>query len=241
MQGVIIGVGNNNNPHVQRQIASPPPLAVSPVAAPAAAIPGQVGIPSPAGMSTPAVNDSIINRKADPAQGLYQTCLALRERLRDVPDFEKFLAPPEDADPREPEDPVTQLWRCFRLGSSLCVLFNATRPVTPIPEDRCQPQLKTMNDCKAATFHFLSGIKNALGIDGDDAFMISHLYSDDTNGFVKVGHSPPLRLGRWQSKGCRISGGPRLPSPSVTASSRTVTIANEVYGWIGYKDCQQDP
>lgn len=198
MQGVIIGVGNNNNhnnPHVQRQIASPPPAVAAANAAAVAAIPGQIGTVAAAGMSTPAVADSIINRKADPAQGLYQTCLALRERLRDVPDFEKFLAPPEDADPREPEDPVTQLWRCFRLGSSLCVLYNATRPVSPIPDNRCQPQLKTMNDCKAATFHFITGIKTELGIDGDDAFMISHLYSDDTNGFVKVCRM--MKFERW--------------------------------------------
>ncbi|KAF8244253.1 hypothetical protein K440DRAFT_559152 [Wilcoxina mikolae CBS 423.85] len=145
-----------------------------------------VGSPTASIMSAPTVNDNIINKKADPAQGLYQTCLTLRERLRDVPDFEKFLEPPEDADPNIPEDPVTQLWRCFRLGSSLCVLFNATRPVELIRDDRLNPNLKTMNDCKAATFHFLKGIKQELDIQGDDAFMIHNLYSDDTNGFVKV-------------------------------------------------------
>ncbi|KAI5777525.1 hypothetical protein EDC01DRAFT_623953 [Geopyxis carbonaria] len=144
------------------------------------------GSPTLSMMSTPAFNDSIINRKADPAQGLYQTCLTLRERLRDVPDFEKFLQPPETQDPEMPEDPVTQLWRCFRMGSSLCVLFNATRPVELIQEARLTPKLKTMNDCKAATFHFLKGIKQELDIQGDDAFMIHNLYSDDTNGFVKV-------------------------------------------------------
>lgn len=137
-------------------------------------------------MSAPTVNDNIINKKADPAQGLYQTCLTLRERLRDVPGFEKFLDPPEDADPSVPEDPVTQLWRCFRMGSSLCVLFNATRPAELIRDDRLSPSLKTVNDCKAASYHFLKGIKQELDIQGDDAFMISNLYSDDTNGFVKV-------------------------------------------------------
>lgn len=144
--------------------------------------------PTSSAMSVPIGNGSIINKKADPAQGLYQTCLTLRERLRDVPDFEKFLEPPEDADPDMPEDPVTQLWRCFRMGSSLCVLFNACRPVELIHDNRLSPNLKTLNDCKAATFHFLKGIKQELGIDGDDAFMIHNLYSDDTNGFVKVGY-----------------------------------------------------
>ena len=148
--------------------------------------PPSMGSPTASIMSTPTINDNIINKKADPAQGLYQTCLTLRERLRDVPDFEKFLEPPEDADPNIPEDPVTQLWRCFRLGSSLCVLFNATRPAELIRDDRLNPNLKTMNECKAATFHFLKGIKQELKIQGDDAFMIHNLYSDDTNGFVKV-------------------------------------------------------
>jgi len=72
------------------------------------------------------------------------------------------------------------------MGSSLCVLFNATQPTEPIEDARLSPSLKTVNDCKAATFHFLKGIKQELQIDGDDAFMIHNLYSDDTNGFVKV-------------------------------------------------------
>jgi cell division control protein 24 len=154
-----------------------------------------VSSPTPSVMSTPQVNDNIINKKADPAQGLYQTCLTLRERLRDVRDFEQFLEPPEDADPDVPEDPVTQLWRCFRMGSSLCVLFNALQPMELIKDDRLSPHLKTINDCKAATFHFLKGIKNELKIDGEDAFMISNLYSDDTNGFVKVCYSPLSQSG----------------------------------------------
>lgn len=161
-----------------------------PIGTPSIVSPSQqstlIGSPTASMMSGPAANDNIINRKADPAQGLYQTCLTLRERLRDVPDFEKFLQPPEDADPNMPEDPVTQLWRCFRMGSSLCVLFNATRPVMLIREERLNPNLKTMNDCKAATFHFLKGIKEDLQIQDDNAFMIHNLYSDDTNGFVKV-------------------------------------------------------
>ncbi|CCX30511.1 hypothetical protein FPQ18DRAFT_364854 [Pyronema domesticum] len=145
-----------------------------------------VGSPTVTVMGIPQANDNIINKKADPAQGLFQTCLTLRQRLQDVPGFEKFLEPPEDADPNIPEDPVTQLWRCFRLGSSLCALFNATQPKDAIREDRLSPNLKTMNDCKAATFHFLKGIKTELDIQGEDAFMIHNLYSDDTNGFVKV-------------------------------------------------------
>ncbi|KAI5788848.1 hypothetical protein DFH27DRAFT_486550 [Peziza echinospora] len=132
-------------------------------------------------LSLPSVNDSIINRRADPAQGLYQTCATLRKRLRDVPDFEqKFLVGETDG------DPVDQLWRIFQKGSSLCVLFNALRPVCPIEEEKLQPNLGTKNACKAACFHFLKGVKEELGLEGEDTFMISHLWSEDTNGFVKV-------------------------------------------------------
>jgi cell division control protein 24 len=180
-QAALTRVVTGSNGHSNHQVTS----IGTPSIVPASQVPSLVNPPT-SSMSTPTINDNIINKKADPAQGLYQTCLTLRERLRDVPDFEKFLEPPEDADPNVPEDPVTQLWRCFRMGSSLCVLFNATRPVELIRDERLNPNLGTVNDCKAATFHFLKGIQQELDIQGDDAFMISNLYSDDTNGFVKV-------------------------------------------------------
>lgn len=146
---------------------------------------GGAGTTSPTvSLSTPIGNDSLINRKADPSQGLYQTCVALRERLLLVPDFERFLEPVPGSDTRE--DPVSQLWRCFRMGSSLCVLFNAVRPVQFIDEEHCRPDLGAVSKMKAATYHFIQGIKKELEIGGDDSFMIHNLYTDDTNGFVKV-------------------------------------------------------
>jgi len=190
-------------------LASINTAAMTVVGTPSVVSPNGNGSPSPSIMSAPTASDSIINRGADPAQGLYQTCLTLRERLRDVPEFEKFLEPPEDADPNVPEDPVTQLWRCFRMGSSLCVLFNATRPTELIQDARLCPSLKTVNDCKAATFHFLKGIKQELQIDGDDAFMIHNLYSDDTNGFVKVRRYRPSCLP------CALSWSPKLDGKAV--------------------------
>ncbi|KAF8473362.1 hypothetical protein BDZ91DRAFT_770554 [Kalaharituber pfeilii] len=141
-----------------------------------------VASPTTSILSAPAPNDSIINRKADPSQGLYQTCATLRKRLRDVPDFEQKFLMQEEGD----EDPVNQLWRIFQKGSSLCVLFNALRPVSLIEDEKLQPDLGTKNACKAACFHFLKGVKEELGLEGEDTFMISHLWSEDTNGFVKV-------------------------------------------------------
>lgn len=72
------------------------------------------------------------------------------------------------------------------MGSSLCVLFNAVRPVQLIQDERLKPGLGSSNDMKAATYHFLQGIRKELEIEGEDSFMIHNLYSDDTNGFVKV-------------------------------------------------------
>jgi len=145
--------------------------------------PSAVTSPTTNLLSAPVVSDSIINRRADPAQGLYQTCATLRKRLREVPDFEPKFLLDDDGD----EDPVNQLWRVFQKGSSLCVLFNALRPVSMIEDEKLQPDLGTKNACKAACFHFLKGIKEELGLEGEDTFMISHLWSEDTNGFVKVG------------------------------------------------------
>ena len=139
-------------------------------------------------LSGPAANDSIINRKADPAQGLYQTCATLRKRLRDVPDFEQKFLLHDDGN----EDPVNLLWRVFQKGSSLCVLFNALGPKTLIEDEKLQLDLGTKNACKVACFHFLKGIKEELGLEGEDTFMISHLWCEDTNGFVKVSAATSL-------------------------------------------------
>src|SRR5690606_24962505 len=126
-------------------------------------------------------NDSIINRKADPALGLYQTCATLRKRLRDVPGFEDtFFADEPD------NDPVNMLWKVFQKGSSLCFIFNALNPTTPIAADNLKPEMGSKNTRKAACYHFLQGIKAELGFEGEESFMISHLWSEDTNGFVKV-------------------------------------------------------
>ncbi|KAH8149360.1 uncharacterized protein LAJ45_06439 [Morchella importuna] len=168
---------------------------------------GGAGTTSPTiSLSTPIGNDSLINRKADPSQGLYQTCVALRERLLLVPDFERFLEPVPGADTRE--DPVSQLWRCFRMGSSLCVLFNAVRPVQFIDEEHCRPDLGAVSKMKAATYHFIQGIKKELEIGGDDSFMIHNLYTDDTNGFVKVTRTVSKILDVLAQKNLLLHKGP---------------------------------
>lgn len=137
--------------------------------------------------SHPMGNSNIINKQADPAQGLFQTCMVLRERLKDVPDFEQYLARDNDSPADDVEDPVSHLWRVFKKGSSLCALFNTLKPATPISDNFLLPNLDAIRLQKQATFYFLKGIQDELALNGENAFMISHLYSEDTNGFVKVG------------------------------------------------------
>ncbi|RPA79294.1 hypothetical protein BJ508DRAFT_143744 [Ascobolus immersus RN42] len=151
-------------------------------------------------MSAPVGNGSLINKKADPAQGLFQTCATLRERLRDVEGFEKFFEKGPDASD-DIEDPVSQLWTVFRKGSSLCALFNSLMPKTPIDPKFTQPNLATEKEKKQAIFHFLKGIKEEMGLVGEDVFMISELYSEDTNGFVKVTKVVARILDELQARG----------------------------------------
>lgn len=98
-----------------------------------------------------------------------------------MPGFEeRFLTGEPD------DDPVNMLWRIFQKGSSLCVIFNALQPVVPIGEDKLKTDLDSKNLRKAACYAFLTQIREELGFEGDDSFMISNLWSEDTNGFVKV-------------------------------------------------------
>ena len=79
--------------------------------------------------------------------------MSLRQRLLGVPGFSDFLLEEEEyAD--EDTDPVTVLWRTFRRGIPLMLLYNALRPDTPleIPETTSQA-----NRPKAATFKFIHG------------------------------------------------------------------------------------
>lgn len=144
-------------------------------------------------LSGPLGSDSIINKKADPAQGLYQTCSTLRERLKDVHGFDEFFAEAIDRSPDDAEDPVTQLWNIFKLGSPLCYLFNASAPKVAIPDEFVHLRTDDVREQKKAAFQFLKGVRDEYPELQEDTFIITHLYSDDTNGFVKVCVPSPAR------------------------------------------------
>jgi CDC24 Calponin len=128
---------------------------------------------------------------------LYQTSIALRDRLQGVPGFQHFLELTEKPNSNDPDaqddeldtldlDVVSHLWRCFMLGPSLCCIYNALNPAKrlEINEDCTLADLK---ECKKAVYHFLVAIKDL--VPPEKLFTISDLYNNNTNGIVKVFHS----------------------------------------------------
>ena len=126
--------------------------------------------------------DNVMNSVADASSSLFQICVSLRQRLHGVPGFsESLLEEEEDAD--EDTDPVTLLWRTFRRGYPLMLLYNALRPNQPLT---IPTGVREEKKGKAATFKFLQACSVDLGFPLEEMFIISDLYGDDTTGFVKV-------------------------------------------------------
>lgn len=157
----------------------PPPLPsnASAVAA-GGGIPGQ----QPNGGNDVTATDNVMNTVADASSGIFQICVSLRERLRGVPGFsESLVEEEEDAD--EDTDPVTLLWRTFRRGYPLMLLYNALRPNQPLT---LPAGVREDKRGKAATFKFLQACITDLKFPQEECFIITDLYGDDTTGFVKV-------------------------------------------------------
>lgn len=172
------------------------------------------------GIDSPVAANSIANRTANAAYGLYQNCLRLRRQLRRIPGFEaayieKDAANMSDAaseyarssaaagdvtSPLSPtstgpptidatatiaNDPVSQICRIMRLGSSLCYIWNVLGQGKPLDVN---PDASPTNfkACQRAAAHFVMACNTQLGWNDDDIFRITELYSPDTNGTVKV-------------------------------------------------------
>jgi cell division control protein 24 len=147
----------------------------------------------PAPRSTPSLAPSSIS-SAHSTVSLYQTSIALRDRLQGVPGFQHFLELTEKPSSNDPDaqndqmdtldlDVVSHLWRCFMLGPSLCCIYNALDEPRKleINEDCTLADLK---ECKKAVYHFLVAIKDI--VPPAKLFSISDLYNNNTNGIVKV-------------------------------------------------------
>ena len=126
--------------------------------------------------------DSVMNSVADASSSLFQVCVSLRQRLYGVPGFREILEEEEDnAD--EDTDPVTLLWRTFRKGYPLILLYNALRPATPLESPT---GVKADKRGKAASFKFIQACVGDLKFPQEECFIVTDLYGDDTTGFAKV-------------------------------------------------------
>ncbi|KAK3675959.1 Guanine nucleotide exchange factor for Cdc42p [Recurvomyces mirabilis] len=126
--------------------------------------------------------DNVMNSVADASSSLFQICVSLRQRLIGVPGFREWLiGEEEEAD--DDTDPVTLLWRTFRRGLPLMMLYNALNPSQPL---ELKVGVKEEKSGKAATYKFLQACVNDLKFPQDQCFIITDLYGDDTTGFVKV-------------------------------------------------------
>jgi cell division control protein 24 len=129
--------------------------------------------------------DNVINRKAGSDQSLYQICVNLQRRLAGVPGFQPHLQEmAADDEEDQATDPVTSTWRCFRKGYPLMTIVNASNPEVPLEVDT--QSVREAKIGKAATFKFLQSCMTEFQFPAQECFLISDLYTDDTNGFVKV-------------------------------------------------------
>ena len=142
---------------------------------------------------------SIFNKPT--SVSLYQTCKNILDRLRDVPQFEAtYLQGSNTPDKAiSVQDPVNYLWKCFRLGASLCHLYNATQPDIEL-STRPVATTSNLNACKAEVYHFLLACRNHLHFSDENLFTISELYSENTNGFVKVTKTVSLVLDNLEQR-----------------------------------------
>ena len=129
--------------------------------------------------------DNIINRRG--GEGLYQSSVNLKKRLAEVPGFEPHLQEMEELDKEhEVSDPVASVWRCLKGGYPLMTILNAAHPKEKLVIDENKvPEAKRP---KAAAFKFLQACLQELEFPQQDCFLITDLYGESTNGFVKVNH-----------------------------------------------------
>jgi cell division control protein 24 len=128
--------------------------------------------------------NNIINQKADASKSLYQICVNLRQRLRQVPGFEQHLIDSDDEDEGgEMEmDPMSSLWRCLQKGYPLMTIYNCLQP--PNPLQIAERTIAARNIPKSAAFKFVQAC--LMDLKFEECFVLTDLFGDDTTGFVKV-------------------------------------------------------
>ncbi|KAE8144213.1 hypothetical protein BDV25DRAFT_167401 [Aspergillus avenaceus] len=131
----------------------------------------------------PIAEDNIINRRG--GESIYQSCVNLKRRLAELPDFMPHLREMEEEDLAQGNtDPVESLWNCLRAGYPLLTIYNASSPEEVLEVD--PEKIPEAKRPKAATFKFLQASLKELGFPQQDCFFITDLYGESTTGFNKV-------------------------------------------------------
>ncbi|KAF2400984.1 hypothetical protein EJ06DRAFT_415729 [Trichodelitschia bisporula] len=152
---------------------SPPP----PLPTPSVPSPSQ----TPAN-GAPVQSNNVLNKRADKESSLYQKCVHLRRRLRGVPGFEQALQTVEVAAEGD-TDPVTLLWRTFRQGYPLLLIWNALERPPRLELDMKRKEGKREQQ---AVMQFMNTCLRELQLSSDECFFVTDLYGNDTTGIVKV-------------------------------------------------------
>ncbi|RKP37874.1 hypothetical protein BJ085DRAFT_20801 [Dimargaris cristalligena] len=82
-------------------------------------------------------------------------------------------------------DPIHYLWNIFRNGHSLITIYNVLRPDEPILFEADSNMTQSKQD-KLKIFHFLKAINSTGLVKDAQSLIISDLFRDDTNAFIKV-------------------------------------------------------
>ncbi|ERS97639.1 hypothetical protein HMPREF1624_05810 [Sporothrix schenckii ATCC 58251] len=147
----------------------------------------QTTLASPPVTGQVVATSNIINQKADASRSLYQICVALKQRLAQVPGFEGYL---EELAHLERDvtsgDPVEGLWQMFRSGLPLLAIYNALQPAEPLMLAENDMEASETKRAKIAAFKFIRACLSDLNIPAPECFVIADLVGTDTTGFVKV-------------------------------------------------------
>lgn len=129
---------------------------------------------------------NIINQKADASRSLYQICVALKQRLAQVPGFEVYLQQMEEwAADMEEGGPVESLWKLLRTGVPLLTIYNCLQPDKPL-KDTSPEGANAEKRAKIAILGFVGATTSQLKPPPPDKFIINDVMGTDTTGFLKV-------------------------------------------------------
>lgn len=80
------------------------------------------------------------------------------------------------------DDPMTELWQLFKQGAPLCLVFNHVKPAQLLPVVLSDD----LRVCKKSVYDFLLACRLHLGLEDEELFTILDLFTNSTDGFMKV-------------------------------------------------------